>query len=347
MSSLNKSFIQVVQHAPQQMFSILFENVFGARSVDCPFVINLGKSLHLDSVNSAMWSKLENANSCCSSGSGVTCSSQLVSRINWSGLGLFGHIKDPLIINYLTGTIPHLPANLIDFGVSQNSLHGNVPPLPATIENLFIDTTQLSGVLSLNSPIQLYTGNTYITDISIIDPSRIDPFECDVSDTPMLGKSIVAVLQLHGCIVSGLYLQSSLPFTLSSIFKSLGISKSRSKLETSTVEIPKEDSLTRGMLILPTLFPSIVLELNSAEQNTSEFDETLKIVAQATKTTIVNEQGSTDMVDSLVIYFLLGGIVGIFAILVIASNLFKRPSGHSKFSRKNSFGTLNTVQTKQ
>ena len=50
--------------------------------------------------------------------------------------------------------------------------------------------------------------------------------------------------------------------------------------------------------------------------------------------------------NQLIIYLLIAGIASIFFILVIGSHFLKHPQSKSKFGRKNSFGTLNTIQTK-
>ena len=52
-------------------------------------------------------------------------------------------------------------------------------------------------------------------------------------------------------------------------------------------------------------------------------------------------------VDFNLIYGLAGGLGGLCILVLVTSLVFKHPKMHSKYGRKNSFGTLNTVVTKE
>ena len=67
--------------------------------------------------------------------------------------------------------------------------------------------------------------------------------------------------------------------------------------------------------------------------------------ASATIVDLFDPQGS-GTADATIVYFLIAGVAGIFGMLVIAAKFLKNPNaGKSRFGRKNSFGTLNTVVT--
>ena len=56
---------------------------------------------------------------------------------------------------------------------------------------------------------------------------------------------------------------------------------------------------------------------------------------------------SADISGSSIIFILVGAFAGIAIALLLAAKFVKHPKIHSKFGRKNSFGTLNTVNTQQ
>ena len=59
-----------------------------------------------------------------------------------------------------------------------------------------------------------------------------------------------------------------------------------------------------------------------------------------------NEQNPSAAIDDpILIYGILAGLFGLCVLVIIASMVFKHPKMHSKFGRKNSFGTLNTMNT--
>ena len=70
------------------------------------------------------------------------------------------------------------------------------------------------------------------------------------------------------------------------------------------------------------------------------------LLESTTATPDANDQNPSAAIgDPILIYGILAGLFGLCVLVVIAGKVFKHPKMHSKFGRKNSFGTLNTVAT--
>ena len=90
---------------------ILLITTYGI-SRDCPDMINLAMGLGVESKQPLIWTQLQM--DCCAA-TGVTCTSQLVTGIDWRNMGLNGSIN---------GTA--LPTGLQILNLGQNILSGNV-----------------------------------------------------------------------------------------------------------------------------------------------------------------------------------------------------------------------------
>ena len=65
-----------------------------------------------------------------------------------------------------------------------------------------------------------------------------------------------------------------------------------------------------------------------------------------TSTTVTLDAGESTAQDATILYVLLGAFVNLIVLVIVASKIIKNPKiKNSRFGRKNSFGTLNTVST--
>ena len=114
-------------------------------SVDCPDVINFGRSLQIHLTQFSIWTAL--LTDCCTA-IGVTCTPQRVTGIDWSNFGLNGT---------LNGTA--IPSGIGDLLLTNNKISGNLPlDLTSVTHFLFLDTNKINGTISS----QFYSGLGYL-----------------------------------------------------------------------------------------------------------------------------------------------------------------------------------------
>ena len=256
-----------------------------AVSTDCPNLIQFAYNLGIQLNQPNIWSQLQV--NCCGA-SGISCLNQRVTEIDWAAMNLDGNINGTaipvtvtklfLFNNVLNGTIPSdlpsglaslaldnnkltgkiplsLPAGLKMLHASGNSLSGDLPIFPLTLDHLMLGypgrhPNQLTGTLRLNSPIEIYINDNWITDVVVQDSSHIDPSSCDLSNNPLYGNP--NILSLTVCIKNGLYNASSLPNTLISTSTA-----NKGSLATASQPIPTQSisaRLDQQLLVLILLF---------------------------------------------------------------------------------------------
>ena len=278
--------------------------------------------------------------------------------------------------NFLTGSIPSIPDSLSMLSLSNNQLSGTVPPLTSNnIEYVYLDRNLLSGTLIINNPKQLTINDNYFTDVVLTTNSSLEV--CDFSKNPLLGNS--HAIELDGCVAVELYAASLLPFTLTSIrFKSITPTAPLLRTGSNAKTISHEVTLTTKEILATSISThtevfyssttfqpnrpyrltqsSVSLELEENLYTDSRtIDKGSSIVSKVLMTTSMsmlqgpdNSQKKTEpIVDPTIIYALISAIVGLCVLLIVASKLVKNPKINSKFGRKNSFGTLNTVKSKE
>ena len=130
-------------------------------------MINLAMGLGIESKRPLIWTQLQL--DCCAA-TGVTCTSQLVTGIDWRNMGLNGSINGTalptglqvlyLYNSLLTGNIPTaLPAGLQYLHLNNNQFTGNISmSLPAGLQFLNFGNNKLTG----NIPAELPTGLFYL-----------------------------------------------------------------------------------------------------------------------------------------------------------------------------------------
>ena len=139
-------------------------------STDCPNIINLARGLGVQSSQPSIWNNLQL--DCCTE-SGITCTSQRVTHIQWIGLALNGSINGTALPstltllwlrnNQLTGKIPPLlPIGLYQLDLNSNLLTGSIPAqLPSGITGLFLHGNLLTGSIPSTLPTGLTSLDLY------------------------------------------------------------------------------------------------------------------------------------------------------------------------------------------
>ena len=294
-----------------------------------------------------------------------------------TALNLFG--------NDLTGSLPrNLPPGLAEISVSGNSLSGDLPVFPSTMVRLFLEYTgftgnHFTGVLILNRPVKVYIKDNWITDIIISDAGLL--VECDLSNNPLLGNPRLSSLAI--CEKDDLYSADTLPKTISTTqsrttFKTIvktasttaprisfftvssgttsGISTASSIATgiTSSTRKMGLGGITTGTISLTSdtlqIFGLPNSEIYSTQMGSTVsyeyFTSTSTSFAPYQNDQPNSSEAQTDAISSLLVYGAMGGLGLLCTLVVLASFVFKNPQMRSKYGRKNSYGTLNTVTTK-
>ena len=243
-----------------------------ALSSDCPNMIELASGLGMQRVSPNTWTALQN--DCCTASSGVYCDgNQRVYEISWNSMGLNGVINGAVIPssvtilylhnNAITGSIPDvLPNGLVWLYLYDNAITGNIPnSLPGGLTRLYVYGNQMSGDLTsfpstltrlglgypgspgnhfsgslrLNRPVYLWINDNWITNVIIQDSSLIIPGSCDLSNNPLLGNSDINKLTM--CTQNGLYNQSLLPITQSTLSKLAKTTTRSTTLVTALIDV--------------------------------------------------------------------------------------------------------------
>ena len=135
-----------------QMF--VFSILGFSLSVDCRDIVNFALGLNMDNVNPTRFDQVKL--NCCQT-TGITCSNQRVTFINWSSLNLNGKVNLTAITskvttiylysNRLTGFIGQLPSTLQLISLNNNYLTGILPILPEGLSTFDIFYNQMYGEL--------------------------------------------------------------------------------------------------------------------------------------------------------------------------------------------------------
>ena len=283
------------------------------------------------------------------------------------------HIYD----NQLTGNLPSKwPARLINLDINGNKLGGDLPSFPDSLQYIYFGANgykgcHFTGTLKLNRPVELYIVENWISDIQITDDSNLQKERCDISYNPLLGNSNVMNSKLSRCTQIGLYDARLLPNTFyTTVFKSSSkVSSVRSTLISKSIfpssqftMFTTKSSVDRIFTAFSTKRPHSIDSESSWNQDRETLessDEATNFVSfyDAYSTTLVYTSFMSNIVDQKtdaqqdlntsleLIYVLIGCLAALCILVLIASLVFKHPKLHSKYGRKNSFGTLNTVST--
>ena len=268
--------------------------------------------------------------------------------------------------NMLTGDLPTFPASLQHVWLSLDA---------PTNFNRF------SGTLTLTRPVHIIINGNYITDIIVADTTRIISGFCDISNNPLLGNSRISLLTM--CRKNNLYSPSMLPNTKITTKSASSRSTLRQSISTikgvdSSISSTLSISTTTSSRIHPTTIFSyvalrsiptsvVILKTSSMEtflgvittdnapfadhtdlssNNHQSFYLNTSIDTEISGPTQIDSDNSQFISPSMnLIYYSVGGFVLVCALAVVAGTVFKHPKVHSKYGRKNSLGTLNSVTT--
>ena len=283
--------------------------------------------------------------------------------------------------NSLTGSIPVFPASLERIHLNGNYLTGDISNLPTGLKIIYLawfgDSiySPFTGTLNITKPTTISICKTLISDVVVANTSQI--LVCDLNNTPMLDSPNLNALRAKGCTTSGVYSSNLLPITLSTSKRTLTIGKTTSYLPTKRISIsllatiiettsPASNGITPTNLDLSSQSTlATFLGIKSLEDGSNYtmfdhfvpslvYDSLTSLIISSEISPIVSSQATTPSdvdpqllleTQNFLIYALVGGFIFVCILAVIASFIFKHPKMHSKFGRKNSFGTLNTVNT--
>ena len=214
--------------------------------------------------------------------------------------------------NFLTGLVPsEIRRTFVHLRLNENlGLYGDVTNITnAELNELWLTTpglesgTKFTGKLVLNRPSVVFIRGNSITDLVVLDTSNL--VYCDISDNPLLGNPNIANLTM--CTKNGLYTSST-----------------QTTSTTSISQTKTQSTLTSSAQLHQISFSSSLANSNAVDPQKPNFNL---------------EQISS----SPIFYIALGGFAVLCMVIVIIGKVIKHPKSNSKFGRKNSFGTLNTV----
>ena len=275
--------------------------------------------------------------------------------------------------NDLTGDLPNFPPNLqfLTLGYPEsigNHLTGtlrlNAPTYLFINDNWITDViiTHTTGLSTAecdlsNNPLLgnpnipvggickqtgLYSANSLPKTITTIKPTTAKSTTTTVKSTiakTAVTTTVKSTTAMSSTTATSITPISTLSFSMTTTYDVLRMTK------ISATSIPISTSL---WLNSPN-------SLNVTNQNEIRWNSTDLSTEYSTEV-LLNTNTVTDViekiiiptaavVDPILIYAVLAGLVGLCVLVVISGLVIKNPKMHSKFGRKNSFGTLNTVAT--
>ena len=236
--------------------------------------------------------------------------------------------------NFLNGTIQSFPSGLQYLDLHSNLLTEQLPALPSGLVSFNVASNKFTGSVTLNKPTSVDISSNWITDISIQDISALS--SCSLSNNPLLGNPNIANLTI--CAKNGLYFPGLLPETKTSKMAIVRATPSTSSSETSAISTEISTTLNLPSEVFVTYASSSFESVESSHSSA---------INQSTPTGNSESPFDLSLMNSIYLLGALGAFVGLVVILLIMSRVVKHPKMHSKFGRKNSFGTLNTMVSKQ
>ena len=311
------------------------------QSPDCLDVINLAVGLEMNSTSPTEMDILKN--DCCSS-THLVCTLiggvKRVKEINWNSkeVTLTGFINGSALPQALTKLrlnqneiVGHLPTTwpkgMMHIEVNKNYLYGDISQVifPPTMQILQLGWpneygNHFSGTLNLYRPVSVKINHNLITGIQINDTSLLN--NCDLSDNPLLGNFKINNLT-----------QCRMNYLFPAIIPSTTVETVTAFITIATIQLVKSECADT----IPGNTTSMTLDGKYSKEvyNTSQPENSPTLGS--------NLDPSASF---WVLYALVGGFIGLCILTIVAKMIFKHPKLHSKFGRKNSFGTLNTVNTR-
>ena len=265
--------------------------------------------LSLNTAQPEIWEDIQ-AN-CCSA-SGVTCSNSRVAMIKWFNYGLTGSINNVTYPSALEYLILHTNPNL----------SGSISSLPPTLIRLDL------------------AGNSHTGDVPPL-PDTLT--ELRLGWPGNSGNHFTGSIRLN----------QPLDLMINDNWLTDIIIQDVSKLTSDKCDLSNNPLLgnpniagmncSKNALYSASLLPNTNTLSSSVSKSFSLVPSSITVILN-TETEVSNNNIPSD-VDPNLIYGLLSGFLGVFVIAFLANKFLKVPKIKSKFARKNSYGTLNTMST--
>ena len=277
--------------------------------------------------------------------------------------------------NFLTGTVQFTQGSATYVNLGHNSF-SNTLQIPSSVATLLIENNQFSDLI-VQSPQALkycnisnnqFTAISHIASLTMcvgyVSFSTENPISFSPTATPIsILHSVTSLVQKSTNIyplsslksVTSLVKKMTNPYPLGGLkYTSAVISTSSTKVSSyknSQMATTSQDSSTLNSPILLNrrrqTFQSFLGNTTVWNLTTALFPTATNSIHSTNDIASGNPSNSTslDLTESPILYLVLGALVVIMVSLLLAAKFIKHPKIHSKFGRKNSFGTLNTVNT--
>ena len=320
-------------------------------NTECIVVRDIASDLLMNLSNPDAFAKLlfssEFPSACCDAGAGVTCDARNhVTRIDWSNMGLTGRLN--------TSKIELLYSYLESFNVEGNAITGNISPgFTSNIKSLNLANKLITGDLvniRLNKLQHMDLRNNGFIGIMPQLPPLLKVLyisnNCFFGHMPVIPAFVEVFDISNNRIIGDIYISNP---------KSVNISNNQISdiIFNSSVYLNICDF--RGNTLIKNYYPDVcLLDRQTSTANYSYIASSIYHFASlndsfATETSVIIKDAANidPAVSPWLIIGLIIGLVSVILLTFVASKIFKHPELHSRFGRKNSFGTLNTVATKQ
>ena len=268
--------------------------------------------------------------------------------------------------NKIDSPAPHFPSSLTFLNLSNNTFSGHLNLESAS--DLYIANNQISVISIANSSL-LTTDNCdlsnnlfYLEDVSALNcvknllNKRTTTASSQLQSS--LAKSSVSS-DTRTSMTTTHYVTSQVSTSSTTVDKT----KTITTIVDGTIKTTNQFSIkftsgsthiasTTSDLYSPITSNSLVLNPTLVFDEDSIISQDLNKTTHSTFSSIfvvdTNESNAAtrlEPVDTMLIFYLIGALAVTIVLLLIASKLFKKPLTKSKYGRKNSFGTLNTVNT--
>ena len=305
-------------------------------NTECGVVSNIAQDLGMPKINNAAYMSL---NGSCCTGVGIKCDTNLhIIDTNWSGIGLNGTLDTTKIElqysysqsfnnsnNQISGSISNkFTSNVVTLDLSNNKLNGKVGKIRFNkLTTLNLANNQFSGSLDILPPILI---NLNISNNAIN------------GTIPRIPLSLKSIDISYNAISSSISLNAPVVVNIKSNSITEVVFNLTDHLAYCNLE---ENSLINK--IYPAICSAEFTPILLYGSSTAAYTELLVF---PTSTLIVNPTFDTEEASfPWLIIVLVTSLIILCILVFVASIIFKHPVMHSKFGRKNSFGTLNTVAT--
>ena len=279
-------------------------------------------------------------------------------------------------LNNLMGDVPLFPDSLVDLQMQNNYLTGTVFLTKPQV--VFMDNTQISGLII--SDISSITGCNLANSLLYASEVSYLASKCDISGIKLTRSHITTKstrftsITVKGIITSTIATSRSYLLTSSnSLFlkatvvnqltgsntKGSGTSTTSNLAIMSATKEYATDRASKSSLTLNPEFTSFnnsdinesyyksQVAFDDYSQSYNIFTDLSTTTTLATDLTLANSADAQfNILDYIYLYAALCGFAALVIALLVASRFVKNPTSKSKYGRKNSFGTLNTVVTK-